>query len=124
MTHHRVNSPRSPTHRFKEYLKPGTLARIRDSKISTRFHPRYSLLTRLVYSVSHTDNDNNDNDNNSVTRVTESAPEFPALRRGPQCFGRKKLVAARGFVGVNHVDDDGVNPVISDVVSVNDLLVH
>ncbi|KAK9689268.1 hypothetical protein RND81_09G047700 [Saponaria officinalis] len=97
------------TNRFKEYLKPGALARLRDSKISTRSHRQYILVAPLINSVAAAVE--------SPSQLAELPPEFPSLGRGPQCFGRRKLVAAK-FVA----DSSAVNSVVS--ANSNNLLVH
>ncbi|KNA15807.1 hypothetical protein SOVF_094830 [Spinacia oleracea] len=91
------------TQRFSKYLKPGALARLRDSRIHSQLLThRVTLITRSAPPPLTTANQPN-----SPSPQTELMPEFLSLDRGPQCFGRKKLAAAKSafITSVNPVPE-------------------
>ncbi|KMT12750.1 hypothetical protein BVRB_4g088440 [Beta vulgaris subsp. vulgaris] len=115
---HRVHSPK--THRFSKYLKPGALARLRDSRIQSHYfltHRVNSLTRSLPQSPTppHVD---------SQTEFV--LPEFPDLDRGrPHCYGRKKLAAAATVTKASFITSvsENTNDSFISVVNTN-LLVH
>ncbi|CAO2833566.1 unnamed protein product [Amaranthus hypochondriacus] len=106
------------TQRCNKYLKPGALARLRDSRIQS--HVRVKSVIPLVIQSISTQQENSPN-----TQIEILMPEFPGSDRGPKCFGRKKLVAAKNYF-INSLDstpgsDD--NDSFISIVNPN-LLVH
>ncbi|KAJ8442982.1 hypothetical protein Cgig2_019555 [Carnegiea gigantea] len=94
----------SRTQRFSKYLKPGALAKLRDSTIIAI--AKSHVLTRRVNSVAHPSPSQTDS---SLAQI-EFLPEFPIFARGPQCFGRKKLIAAKApFTPVPNPNDSFIN---------------
>ncbi|XP_027344115.1 uncharacterized protein LOC113856483 [Abrus precatorius] len=88
-------------HHFHKYLKPGALARIRDSRISARSH-RLNSLSQIPPSSPLTNADEP-----QVNAVDAGFPFFVARIYGPRCPQRKKLMAAKSilFVPVNPSPD-------------------
>ncbi|GMJ09601.1 hypothetical protein HRI_004629300 [Hibiscus trionum] len=88
----RHSVPRSEP--FLKYLKPGALARLRDSRISARSH-RTSSLFQISPSFPPS---------NVVQPSSEAATDgFPCLVPtarvyGPRCLQRRKLIAAKGML--------------------------
>uniref|UniRef100_A0A7N0TJA1 Uncharacterized protein n=1 Tax=Kalanchoe fedtschenkoi TaxID=63787 RepID=A0A7N0TJA1_KALFE len=82
----RTRSIPNPADSFHRYLKPGALARLRDSRItatSYRFHNIPSFSAPLPASPS----------GNQLQ--IQASPRFSGRVSGPRCPQRKKLVAAR-----------------------------
>ncbi|KAJ8427857.1 hypothetical protein Cgig2_015599 [Carnegiea gigantea] len=79
--------------RFSKYLKPGELAQLRDSRINYKARSQVLNLTRRVVSVTRSVSTQDVFPNAQIE--FEFLPEFPSLERGPQRFGKKKLVAAK-----------------------------
>ncbi|TYH78538.1 hypothetical protein ES332_D04G232800v1 [Gossypium tomentosum] len=81
---------------FLKYLKPGALARLRDSRISARSHR-----PSPVFQISLPDLPSNDVRSFSI--AVDSIPCFVATRRayGPKCLQRKKLSAGKGMIFLN-----------------------
>ncbi|KAA3463466.1 hypothetical protein EPI10_007812 [Gossypium australe] len=81
---------------FLKYLKPGALARLRDSRISARSHrPSPAFQISLPAPSS--------NDVRSFSVSVDSFPCFVATRTayGPKCLQRKKLSAGKGMIFLN-----------------------
>ncbi|KAK7324796.1 hypothetical protein VNO77_28643 [Canavalia gladiata] len=102
-----MNRRSRPTypHNFHKYLKPGALARIRDSRISARSHRLNSLCQIPVHRPSSSPLSNADEP--QVNAVDAGFPFFVARIYGPRCPQRKKLMAAKSiiFVPVNPAAD-------------------
>ncbi|KAF7805796.1 rhomboid family member [Senna tora] len=79
-----------PDH-FHKYLKPGALARIRDSRISARSHRLSSLCQISLHCASPP----HSHDAQSQVNAPEGFPCFVGRIYGPRCPQRKKLVAAK-----------------------------
>ncbi|KAB2088399.1 hypothetical protein ERO13_A04G144600v2 [Gossypium hirsutum] len=81
---------------FLKYLKPGALARLRDSRISARSH-RLSPVFQISLPAPPS------NDVRSFSVAVDSFPCFVATRRayGPKCLQRKKLSAGKGMIFLN-----------------------
>ncbi|GMJ08158.1 hypothetical protein HRI_004485000 [Hibiscus trionum] len=90
----RRSLPRSEP--FLKYLKPGALARLRDSRISARSHR-----TGSIFQISPSSSPSHVHQPFSV--AVDSFPCFLATGRayGPRCLGRKKLCAAKGMIFLN-----------------------
>ncbi|KAK8613903.1 hypothetical protein V6N13_101657 [Hibiscus sabdariffa] len=86
----RHSIPRSEP--FLKYLKPGALARLRDSRISARSHRTSSIFQISASNVTQ-----------PFSVAGDSFPCFLATGRayGPRCLGRKKLCAAKGIIFLN-----------------------
>ncbi|XP_054812166.1 uncharacterized protein LOC129313227 [Prosopis cineraria] len=81
-------------HHFHKYLKPGALARIRDSRITARSH-RLSLLCQISLRPPSTPSSPRSTDAQSQVNVAEGSPCFAGRTYGPRCPQRKKLAAAK-----------------------------
>ncbi|KAE8663902.1 putative beta-1,3-galactosyltransferase 2-like [Hibiscus syriacus] len=88
----RHSLPRSEP--FLKYLKPGALARLRDSRISARSHRTSSL-----FQISPSFPSSNGGQLSSSAAV-DGFPCFVPTARvyGPRCLQRRKLVAAKGML--------------------------
>ncbi|KAG4961094.1 hypothetical protein AAZX31_13G291000 [Glycine max] len=110
-------------HPFHKYLKPGALARIRDSRISARSHRLNSLLRHQI-SLHRPPSPSPLPDSNqpqaTATAADTGFPFFLARIYGPRCPQRKKLMAAKSilFVPVNPAADSP-DLVIDDLLVVN-----
>ncbi|PRQ28428.1 hypothetical protein RchiOBHm_Chr5g0002951 [Rosa chinensis] len=97
-----TSSPaKRPHERCHKYLKPGTLAQLRDSKITARrskerefgdLKTQISLYQLLLSSISSSSSQAGDN---ILDQSHEDIPCFPpaTLLNRPPCLQRKKLVA-------------------------------
>ncbi|XP_061336659.1 probable protein S-acyltransferase 1 [Gastrolobium bilobum] len=112
-------------HHFHKYLKPGALARIRDSKISARSHRLNSLsqipIHRPLSPPPSTEAQPQAND------ADNGFPFFVARIYGPRCPQRKKLMAAKSvlFVPVNPAADSPdlvIEPFGNDIAIISILL--
>lgn len=83
---HRKSITRSEP--FLKYLKPGALARLRDSKISAR-----SLRVCSIPQISPPSSDGQ-----PPVNVIDAFPCFSGRIYGPRCPQRKKLVAAKAVM--------------------------
>ncbi|XWS34272.1 hypothetical protein CRYUN_Cryun21dG0026500 [Craigia yunnanensis] len=81
---------------FLKYLKPGALARLRDSRISARSH-RISSVFQISPSSPAS------NSGQSFFAAIDGFPCFTVTGRvyGPMCLQRKKLFAAKGMLFLN-----------------------
>ncbi|XP_021755455.1 uncharacterized protein LOC110720715 [Chenopodium quinoa] len=97
----RINSLR--THRFNKYVKPGALARLRDSRIQSYLLNHKIITPKTRSPISTLPSHQQD----SPSPQIELIPEFPSLNRGPHCYGRKKLVASKNafITSVNPVPE-------------------
>ncbi|KAJ1389241.1 hypothetical protein SESBI_16120 [Sesbania bispinosa] len=88
-------------HHFHKYLKPGALARIRDSRISARSHRFLNSLSQIpLYRPPSPPPSSADQ---PQVNAGDAFPFFVAGIYGPRCPQRKKLVAAKSvfFIPVN-----------------------
>ncbi|QCE00366.1 hypothetical protein DEO72_LG7g1656 [Vigna unguiculata] len=91
-----TSSPRRSPRLFHKYLKPGALAKIRDSKIKARNSHRAEkislyealLLTPTSSSSPTQDDDHSPNQENGIPCFTS-----PVNLTSPSCLRRKKLFA-------------------------------
>ncbi|CAM8938296.1 unnamed protein product [Rhodiola kirilowii] len=92
--HRRTRSIPISTESFNLYLKPGALARIRDSRITARshrvhivpsFHRPLSSSTPVPASPS------------AINQQIDASPYLSDMMYGPRFPQRKKLVAARSL---------------------------
>ncbi|GAB2284693.1 hypothetical protein Dimus_019145 [Dionaea muscipula] len=132
----KVNEGITTTVTSNKYLKPGALARLRNSKISARSH---NLLLRrvntLLSSLPSPPTMPIAQIDSSVSQIesVDQLPDFPSLIYGPRCIRRKKLVAAKSsvfFVNLSgagpdsgHVSESSPGSPFVSVVN-SDLLVH
>ncbi|KAK4255344.1 hypothetical protein QN277_008356 [Acacia crassicarpa] len=79
---------------FHKFLKPGALARIRDSRISARSHRLTSLCQISLRSASPPSSPHSTHGLSQIN-VAEAPPCFAGRTYGPRCPQRKKLVAAK-----------------------------
>jgi hypothetical protein len=79
---------------FHKFLKPGALARIRDSKITARSHRLNSLSQISIYRLPSTPPPPSSTDQTQTT-ASDGFPFFVSGIYGPRCPQRKKLVAAK-----------------------------
>ncbi|KAE8657392.1 putative beta-1,3-galactosyltransferase 2-like [Hibiscus syriacus] len=88
----RHSLPRSEP--FLRYLKPGALARLRDSRISARSHRTSSL-----FQISPSLPSSNDGQL-FLSAAMDGFPCFVPTARvfGPRCLQRRKLIAAKGML--------------------------
>ncbi|AES67235.2 hypothetical protein MtrunA17_Chr2g0322621 [Medicago truncatula] len=87
--------PTLPNH-FHKFLKPGTLARLRDSKITARSHRLNSLSQISIYRPPASPPPPPPSDQPQTTAVSaDGFPSFFSGIYGPRCPQRKKLVAAK-----------------------------
>ncbi|GMH05747.1 hypothetical protein Nepgr_007587 [Nepenthes gracilis] len=121
----RVRTQRKGSEGFNKYLKPGALAQLRDSKISARSQKLIHRVSSVLSSLQSSSTQNVSS--NIQIETVEHLPKFPSLIYGPQCFGRKKLAAAKNsvyFVNFNASDPASEsNDSFINVVN-SDLLVH
>ncbi|XP_058755877.1 uncharacterized protein LOC131629093 [Vicia villosa] len=81
-------------HHFHKFLKPGALARIRDSKITARSHRLNSLSQISIYRPPSSPPPPSSTDQ-PQPNSSEGFPFFASAIYGPRCPQRKKLVAAK-----------------------------
>ncbi|XP_022775875.1 uncharacterized protein LOC111317725 [Durio zibethinus] len=81
---------------FLKYLKPGALARLRDSRISARSHR-----TSSVFQISPSSPQSNGGQ--PFSTAIDGFPCFAETSRvyGPRCLQRKKLIAVKGMLFLN-----------------------
>ncbi|XVF43378.1 hypothetical protein PTKIN_Ptkin02bG0035600 [Pterospermum kingtungense] len=100
---------------FLKYLKPGALARLRDSRISARSHRTTSL-----FQISPPSPPSNGGQPLSAALI-DGFPCFAATGRvhGPRCLQRKKLFAAKGMLFLNSTQSvsDFPDPVVDLLTS-------
>ncbi|OMO75500.1 hypothetical protein CCACVL1_16161 [Corchorus capsularis] len=100
---------------FLKYLKPGALARLRDSRISTARSHRISSIVQISPSAPPS------NDGQSYSVTADGIPCFLATARvyGPRCIQRKKLIAGKGMLFLNSTQSalDLPNPVVDLLTS-------
>ncbi|KAK7272289.1 hypothetical protein RJT34_28792 [Clitoria ternatea] len=91
---------------FHKYLKPGALARIRDSRISARSH-RLNSLCQIPLHRAPLSPLLSDVDQPQFNAVDAGFPILVARIYSPRCPQRKKLMAAKSvfFVPVNPAAD-------------------
>ncbi|CAJ1956313.1 unnamed protein product [Sphenostylis stenocarpa] len=83
---------------FHKYLKPGALARIRDSRISARSH-RLNAILRHQISLHRPPSPSPLPAADQPQAATDAAfPFFVARICGPRCPQRKKLMAAKSVL--------------------------
>lgn len=70
------------------YLRPGALARLRDSRISARSHKLSDSLTRLTVAPGQPQ---------VAAAALDLVPQFIGYSFGPRLLRRKRLVAARSI---------------------------
>ncbi|KAL4382994.1 hypothetical protein GQ457_15G004370 [Hibiscus cannabinus] len=88
----RHSLPRSEP--FLKYLKPGALARLRDSRISARSHRTSSL-----FQISPSLPPSNGGQPSSSAAMDGFHCFLPTARvYGPRCLHRRKLIATKGMV--------------------------
>ncbi|CAL9145381.1 uncharacterized protein LOC135618398 [Musa acuminata AAA Group] len=96
----RIRSPNpSPSssrieERLHRFLKPGALARLRDSRISNARSPRSAALPRLSPPSSPSPGPSPP----AAAQIEGLLPCFAARTRGPRFVQRKKLAAAKSFI--------------------------
>ncbi|XWS69542.1 hypothetical protein CRYUN_Cryun04dG0187600 [Craigia yunnanensis] len=99
---------------FLKYLKPGALARLRDSRISARSH-RTSSLFQISPSSPPS------NGGQPFSPVIDGFPCFGVTGRiyGPSCLQRKKLFASKGMLFLNSTQSvlDLPDPVVDLLTS-------
>ena len=99
---------------FLKYLKPGALARLRDSRISARSH-----LISSVFQISPSFPPSNGGQ--PFSEAIDGFPYFLATDRvyGPRCLQRKKLFAAKGMLFLNSTQSalDLPDPVVDLLTS-------
>ncbi|XP_021293343.1 uncharacterized protein LOC110423455 [Herrania umbratica] len=102
------------TEPFLKYLKPGALARLRDSRISARSH-RISSLFQISPSSPPSSG------GQTFSASIDGFPCFAATARvyGPRCLQRKKLLAAKGMLFLNSTQSalDLADPVVDLLTS-------
>lgn len=86
---------------FLKYLKPGALARLRDSKISARSHKVISIPQISPHRISLTSPPPSSNDDQPQVSVIDAFPCFSGRMYGPLCPQRKKLVAAKAILSLS-----------------------
>ncbi|GAV66976.1 hypothetical protein CFOL_v3_10485 [Cephalotus follicularis] len=96
----RRQSPTKPEPYLK-YLKPGALARLRDSRISARSHRLNSLLQISLAHRSSPPSSPPSNDGQTLVNAFDAFPCFAARVYGPRCPQRKKLLAAKAGMFFN-----------------------
>ncbi|XP_022727271.1 uncharacterized protein LOC111283121 [Durio zibethinus] len=81
---------------FLRYIKPGALARLRDSRISARTHRASSVFQISPSSPPY-------NGVQPLSATIDGFPCFAATGRvyGARCLQRKKLFAAKGMLFLN-----------------------
>ncbi|XP_028751777.1 uncharacterized protein LOC114762970 [Neltuma alba] len=84
---------------FHKFLKPGALARIRDSRISARSH-RLSSLCQISLCPNSPPSSSRSTDGQPQINVAEGSPLFAGRTYGPRCPQRKKLVASKYVLSV------------------------
>ncbi|XVF85667.1 hypothetical protein PTKIN_Ptkin17bG0134700 [Pterospermum kingtungense] len=99
---------------FLKHLKPGALARLRDSRISARSHRSTSVFQISPPSPSS-------NGGQQLSAAADGFPCFPASGTvyGPRCLQRKKLFAAKGMLFLNSTQSalDLPDPVVDILIS-------
>ena len=87
---------------FYRYLKPGALAQLRDSKITTKWHQKLDLETHRVSSFqlalhgATPSSPSSPNQNNNTPYPSDAVPCFASrINYHPRCLQRKKLIAVR-----------------------------
>ncbi|KAI4334093.1 hypothetical protein L6164_018825 [Bauhinia variegata] len=111
---------------FHKYLKPGALARLRDSRISAISH-RVSSLPLISLHRASPPSSPQSTDGQSLINVGEGFPCFVGRIRGPRCLQRKKLVAAKSVLVISnspsHPGADSPDPIIdsfsNDIIAAN-----
>ncbi|KAI4322554.1 hypothetical protein L6164_022236 [Bauhinia variegata] len=122
----RVPGKSSPSRveNFHKYLKPGALARIRDSRISARSHRISSLSLISLHRVSPPLSPQS-NDGQPLVNAGEGFPCFVGRVYGPRCPQRKKLVATKSVLFISNSPSnpvaDSPDPIIDSFS--NDILV-
>ncbi|RDY04663.1 hypothetical protein CR513_11600, partial [Mucuna pruriens] len=97
-----MNRRARPTlpHHIHKYLKPGALARIRDSRISARSHRLNSLLRQIPLHRASSPPPLPVADQPPPATADAGFPFFVARIYGPRCPQRKKLMAAKSVLFV------------------------
>ncbi|KAM3701458.1 hypothetical protein ACB098_05G173700 [Castanea mollissima] len=82
---------------FYRYLMPGTLAQLRDSKITAKWHQKHDLETHMISSFQlalHGVTLSSPNQNNNTPYPRDAVPCFASrINYHPRCLQRKKLIA-------------------------------
>ncbi|XP_057507760.1 uncharacterized protein LOC130790749 [Actinidia eriantha] len=115
----RVRSTKSSDEAYLRYLKPGALAKLRDSRISARSHRTDLQIQISLRSPSSSPV------RTQIPAAVDGLPCFAGRIYGPRCPQRKKLVASKSvfFLGSNLSSPVSDLPdSIMDVIS-NDILV-
>ncbi|KAI5340325.1 PREDICTED: AT4G26960 [Prunus dulcis] len=121
-TLHRRSSLNRSTEPFLKYLKPGALAQIRDSRISSARSHRLNWLSQIC--TSPPSSPANDAGLPQVN-VIDGFPCFSGRIYGPRCPQRKKLAASKSVLFLNPSSPvhDSPDPII-DVFSTDILAAH
>ena len=101
-----IKSPSRRAEHFHKYLKPGALARIRDSRISARSH-RINSLFQISLDWASLPSSPSPSDGQALVNSGEGIPCFGGRIYGPQCPQRKKLMAAKSvsFISADPASD-------------------
>jgi hypothetical protein len=98
----------SPTlpHLSQKFLKPGTLAQIRDSRIRARSHHRNSRSQISIDRLTSMSLSGSSSPQPQAT-IIDDFPVFANQNYGPRCLQRKKLIAAKSvfFVSISNSPD-------------------
>ncbi|XP_004487413.1 uncharacterized protein [Cicer arietinum] len=111
----RTSRPTLPN-QFHKFLKPGALARIRDSKITARSHRLHSLSQISIYRPLSSPPPPSSTDQ-PQPNAADGFPFFASGIYGPRCPQRKKLVAAKSVFFVPSSPSADSNDLIVDSFS-------
>ncbi|XP_054792818.1 uncharacterized protein LOC129298432 [Prosopis cineraria] len=92
-----AKSPPARAEQFQKYLKPGALARMRDSRISAKSH-RLNSLCQISLRRATPPSSPRSTAGQSQIIVGDSFPCFVGRIFGPRCPQRKKLTAVKSVL--------------------------
>ncbi|KAJ7948153.1 Peptidyl-prolyl cis-trans isomerase [Quillaja saponaria] len=114
----------SRTESLHKYLKPGALARLRDSRISARSH-RVRLISQICLHRISPPSSPQSNESHPLVNVNDGFPCFAGRVYGPRFPQRKKLMAVKCVLSQNPNPSSSVpdssDPIIDSFS--NDILV-
>ncbi|KAL5794082.1 hypothetical protein ACOSP7_002676 [Xanthoceras sorbifolium] len=105
---------------FLKYLKPGALARLRDSKISARSQRVKSNPQISTHRMSPPSSPRSSTDAQPQVNVSDDFPCFSGrvYGYGPRCPQRKKLVAAKAVLFLSSAQAGPVSDLPDPVIDV------
>ncbi|KAJ4730034.1 Peptidyl-prolyl cis-trans isomerase [Melia azedarach] len=102
---------------FLRYLKPGALARMRDSRISARSH-RVCAIPQISPHRPPSPSPPPSSDGQPQVNMNDGFPCFSGRMYGPRCPQRKKLVAAKAVLFLSSSQSGPVSDLPDPVIDV------